>query len=482
MISLELESFAYDDGAVLADIAFTLGAGERALVVGASGSGKSTLARVLAGQFDTGQGHRFIGSLTVAGEQLVFAGSGSDPRIDPAAWAQHVGYVGQRAHAHLSMVCATVAEEIAFGLANRGVSAGRMHALVDLAAVRLGLSDLLERDPRRLSGGELQRVAIAAAVVGNPGLLVLDEPFKGLDVAGRRDLELLLAALGEIGTAIMQFEPMLPRGVAPATRVLVLSGGSMVAVGPDARGGEDLGRYGIGVDGAAADAAAPLVSAGAEDRMPAVRIRDLSFGYGAEPVLSIAALDVSSGEAVAVLGPNGSGKSTLLQHLNGLLRPDAGAVQVYREDLRGRPVGSLASTVGYLFQDTDQQLFEHTALREVTYGPRAAGVSRKEAERCAVEALAAVGLADVVHGHPHDLSFRDRRLVALASLMATGPRLWVLDEPTVGLDLRGREILARLLRRHVRDGGTLVMATHDEAFAKAVCSRMFRLGAAAATG
>lgn len=477
MISLELKSFAYDDGAVLTDIAFSLGAGERALMVGASGSGKSTLARVLAGQFDAGQGHRFVGTLSVAGEHLVFAGSGSDPRIDPAAWAQHVGYVGQRAHAHLSMVCATVAEEIAFGLANRGVPAGGMHALVDRAAARLGLTDLLERDPRRLSGGELQRVAIAAAVVGNPGLLVLDEPFKGLDAAGRRDLELLLAALGESGTAILQFEPMLPRDTDPANRVTVLSGGSMVAVGPDARGREDLGRYGIGVDGAVSDAA-PLMSAVQERTVPAVRIRDLRFGYGAEPVLSIAALDVSSGEGVAVLGPNGSGKSTLLQHLNGLLRPDAGTVQVYGEDLRGRPVGSLASTVGYLFQDTDQQLFEHTVLREVAYGPRVAGLPRKEAERCALEALAAVGLADVVHHHPHDLGFRDRRLVALASLMAAGPRLWVLDEPTVGLDLRGRDILARLLRGHLGDGGTLMMATHDEVFARAVCSRMFRLGAA----
>lgn len=140
-------------------------------------------------------------------------------------------------------------------------------------------------------------------------------------------------------------------------------------------------------------------------------------------------------------------------------------------------MGSLASTVGYLFQDTDQQLFEHTALREVAYGPTAAGLPRKEAERCAHEALTAVGLADVVHRHPHDLGFCDRRLVALASLVATGPRLWVLDEPTVGLDLRGRDILARLLWGHLGDGGTLMMATHDEAFARAVSSRIYRIGA-----
>jgi energy-coupling factor transporter ATP-binding protein EcfA2 len=226
VISLDLRSFMYDDGAGLADISLTVGAGERVLIVGASGSGKSTLARVVAGQFDSGQGHRLVGSLTVAGERLAFEGSESDPRIDPAAWAAHVGYVGQRAHAQLSMVCGTVAEEIAFGLANRGVPSGQMHEFVERVTERVGLRDLLERDPRRLSGGELQRVCIAAAVVGGPGLLVLDEPLKGLDVDGRRDIEVLLNELGQSGTAVLQFEPMLPSGLAPGSRLLVICGGT----------------------------------------------------------------------------------------------------------------------------------------------------------------------------------------------------------------------------------------------------------------
>ncbi|GAB3547202.1 hypothetical protein GCM10027404_08790 [Arthrobacter tumbae] len=482
MISLDLRSFAYDDddGAVLADVSLTLGAGERTLVVGASGSGKSTLAGVVAGHFDAGRGHRFVGSLSVAGERLVFEGSGSDPRIDPAAWAAQVGYVGQRAHGQLSMVCETVAEEIAFGLANRGVPTERMRELVIGTAARVGLSELIERDPRRLSGGELQRVCIAAAVVGNPGLLVLDEPFKGLDAVGRGEIDVLLNELMREGTAILQFEPMLPCDLDSRSRVIVLADGTVVE-GLRAEGGEDLRRYGVGLEGAAPDAE-PRSGFTVTDEAPVIQLRDLTFGYGDDPVLSIADLVIGRGEAVAVLGPNGAGKSTLLQHFNGLLRPTAGAVHVEGRDIRGHSTGALAATVGFLFQDSDQQLFELTVLREASYGPRAAGYSTKEAARLALQALGEVGMSDLVDAHPYDLCFRDRRLLALASLMATGPRIWVLDEPTVGLDLRGRELLGRLIRRHAAGGGTLVMATHDETFAEAVCSRAIRLNAGARVG
>lgn len=479
MISLDLRTFIYDDdGAGLADISLTVAAGERVLIVGASGSGKSMLARVVAGQFDAGQGHRFVGSVSVAGERLTFEGSDSDPRIDPAAWAAHVGYVGQRAHAQLSMVCGTVAEEIAFGLANRGIPAEQMRGLVQRTADRVGLNNLLERDPRRLSGGELQRVCIAAAVVDSPGLLVLDEPFKGLDAAGHRDIENLLDELARGGTAILQFEPMLPQDVDPLSRVLVLAEGTIVA---DRQGAGDLQAYGVGFEGTA-PAQESFAASDATEGVPAIQIRDLTFGYGENSVLSIADLEIRLGEAVAVLGPNGSGKSTLLQQLNGLLRPTTGTVHVYGRDVHGRSTGSLAATVGYLFQDSDQQLFERTVLREVSYGPRAAGRTAKEARELALRALADVGLSDLLDAHPHELSFRDRRLLAVASLMATGPGIWVLDEPTVGLDLQGRRVLAQLIRRHVWNGGTLLMATHDRGFADSVCTRSVRLSAAVTAG
>lgn len=208
---------------------------------------------------------------------------------------------------------------------------------------------------------------------------------------------------------------------------------------------------------------------------PVLEISGLHFSYDGVPALAVRDLRVYPGEAVAVLGPNGSGKSTLLQHVNGLLRPGCGSIRLIGREISGTPTGRLASTVGYLFQDTDQQLFERTVLKEVAYGPRAAGLSARKAEQRASTALAAVGLLDRAEVHPHDLGFTQRRLVALASILASGPSLWVLDEPTVGLDLAGREVLARVLRSHLDNGGSVLTATHDSSFGADVCTRGVRL-------
>jgi energy-coupling factor transport system ATP-binding protein len=186
-------------------------------------------------------------------------------------------------------------------------------------------------------------------------------------------------------------------------------------------------------------------------------------------------LRVGHREIIALTGANGSGKSTVLQLLNGLLRPSSGAVEVTGEVLGRRAVGRTAGSVGFLFQDTDQQLFERTVLREVSYGPAAAGRKRADAAERARAALAAVGLEQLAGEHPYELGFVQRRFVALASLIASGPALWALDEPTAGLDQRGRNRMARLILDHAAAGGAVVLATHDDAFAQAVCTRVLVL-------
>ncbi|MUK02926.1 ATP-binding cassette domain-containing protein [Vibrio cholerae] len=198
---------------------------------------------------------------------------------------------------------------------------------------------------------------------------------------------------------------------------------------------------------------------------------------GAGPGLERVNLTVAAGEIVAVRGSNGSGKSTLLQHLNGLYRADAGSVSVGGSPILHQPTGTLAGVVGYLFQDTDQQLFERTVLREVSYGPMAAGLRREDAARRASAALDGLGLGALADAHPYELGFVQRRLVALASIMATGPDVWALDEPTAGLDEATRTLFARLVTEHARAGGTVVMATHDAAFADAVSHRIVWLDA-----
>ncbi|RJT97511.1 ABC transporter ATP-binding protein [Arthrobacter frigidicola] len=286
---------------------------------------------------------------------------------------------------------------------------------------------------------------------------------------------------------------MLP-GAAPGhSRVLALVSGRPVSDGTlgQARTA-GLGRYAIGTEGSApvvlpdppqgwaAPAAAPGVSVKAGG--PLAELAGVSFSYrgegarGQAEVLRGVDLRVDPGDIVGLTGANGSGKSTLLQHLNGLLRASSGTVTVAGRPLgRRTATGRLAGAVGFLFQDTDQQLFERTVLREVAYGPAAAGAGREAAQERARTALAAVGLGHAAGEHPYELGFVERRLVAFASLIASGPAVWVLDEPTAGLDLRGRNRVGELLLGHAAAGGAVVLATHDEAFADALCTRVLEL-------
>ncbi|WP_159620186.1 ABC transporter ATP-binding protein [Arthrobacter zhaoguopingii] len=490
MIRLECSSYAYDGGPVaLSGVDLAVEPGALVHVVGPSGSGKTTLARLLAGQTGAGSGAQFRGALTLGGDRLGFAGGPGDPLIDPAAWSSTVAYAAQRTEGQLSMMSATVAEEIAFGPANRGVPAGELRAAVQATAARLGLTDLLDRDPRRLSGGQLRRTIIAAAVVGNPRVLILDEPFQGLDAGSRAEVARTLEVLRAAGTALVICAPMLPGSAPQRSRVLALVSGRPVFDGSVAQARTaGLERYAIGTEGSAPDLRrVPAAPAAPDVRQvqaagPLAELAGVSFSYrgegarGRAEVLRRVDLRVSPGDIVGLTGANGSGKSTLLQHLNGLLRASSGTVTVAGQPLgRRTPTGQLAGAVGYLFQDTDQQLFERTVLREVTYGPAAAAAGREAAQERARTALAAVGLGHAAGEHPYELGFVERRLVAFASLIASGPAVWVLDEPTAGLDLRGRNRVAELLLGHAAAGGAVVLATHDGAFADALCTRILEL-------
>ncbi|WP_052274209.1 ABC transporter ATP-binding protein [Arthrobacter sp. L77] len=481
MIALDSTGFAYDDGArALAGVALTVEAGDHLVVVGASGSGKTTLARLLAGMTGADAGSTFTGTLTLDDETVRFRGLPGDPRIDPARWSARVAYVAQGAWGQLSMMSSTVAEEIAFGPANRGMPARELRQAVDDVAAALKLTSLLGRDPRRLSGGQLQRTIIAAAVVQRPEVIVLDEPFQGLDDDAARDVAGAMEALRRNGTGVVVCAPMLPRHAPQGARVLALADGRSVFEGPLAEARRaGLQRFGIGTEGEPlrlGDDAAPRPVGPTVPEL--VAVRGLGFRYppepgSAAPPAGLAGVDLSvrAGEVVAVRGPNGSGKSTLLQHLNGLSRADTGSVTAGGVRIDRQPTGTLAATVGYLFQDTDQQLFERTVLREVSYGPRAVGLRKDDAARRAVLAFDALGLGALADAHPYELCFVQRRMVALASLIATGPAVWALDEPTAGLDEPARHLLATVLSRHTRDGGCVLMATHDAAFADAVAHR-----------
>ena len=175
-------------------------------------------------------------------------------------------------------------------------------------------------------------------------------------------------------------------------------------------------------------------------------------------------LSIAAGERIAIVGQNGSGKSTLVRHFNGLLRPTSGRVLVDGSDAGGRRVADLARTVGLAFQDPDRQIFAGTVRSEVAFGPRNVGLRGAELEAAVDRALTAAGLERDAATKPYDLGFSRRKLLALASILAMGTPIVVLDEPTTGQDARGMDRVQRIVADLSAAGRTVIAVSHDMRF------------------
>jgi energy-coupling factor transport system ATP-binding protein len=217
------------------------------------------------------------------------------------------------------------------------------------------------------------------------------------------------------------------------------------------------------------------------DRDVALRTEGLVHVYdGATRALDGVDFSIGRGERVAIVGQNGSGKSTLVRHFNGLLRPTEGRVFVDGVDVAGRRVAHLATTVGLAFQDPDRQIFAGKVRTEVAFGPRNLGRRGTELEQAIDDALVATGLDKDAQTNPYDLGYSRRKLLALASILAMGTPVVVLDEPTTGQDARGVERIHRIVADLSAAGRTVVAISHDmrfvaEAFERVIVMRDGRI-------
>ena len=466
----------------LHEIDLRVARGELLGVAGENGAGKSTLALALAGLIPR-----------VIRAQV----SGSIELSSPDA---HVGIVFSSPHNQISATKATVREELAFGLENLGVPRADMDARIDAALAALRVDHLAERFPFELSGGEQQRVAIASILVMGTQVLVLDEPTAQLDPASTRLVGELLRDVATSGTAVVVAEHA-PVILGEADRVAVLHEGRLVAVGGPltALGSATLGPVGLepptivrlaelagltgprvpadeelasglrsglgrGVEampGSVSGASIPWIPVRSHPPTP-VEVDDLTHRYanGVEALRGVS-LRIAPGETVAIVGQNGSGKTTLVKHLNGLLRPATGEVRIDGRSLLGRRVDEIAGTVGFVFQDPDDQLFGRSVEREVAFGPRNLQLDAATVERLVEAALGATGLADERRTNPYDLDRSRRKLVALASILAMDPAVLVLDEPTTGQDAPGVRRIGEIVEAFRDAGRTVIAITHD---------------------
>jgi energy-coupling factor transport system ATP-binding protein len=211
--------------------------------------------------------------------------------------------------------------------------------------------------------------------------------------------------------------------------------------------------------------------------MTEIRLEGVGFVYpdGTRALESVS-LEIAPGEAVAIVGQNGSGKSTLVRHFNGLLRPTEGRVLHDGADVAGERVAALAARVGIVFQNPDRQIFAGKVRDEVAFGPRILGRSATEAAAAGTAALDAVGLADALDSNPYDLGYSRRKLLAVASVLAMGTPVLVLDEPTTGQDARGIARVQEVVRATVAAGRTVIAISHDMRFVAESFGRIVVMG------
>lgn len=193
-----------------------------------------------------------------------------------------------------------------------------------------------------------------------------------------------------------------------------------------------------------------------------ISINDLHFTYpGGVDALRGISLEINPGEQVAIVGQNGAGKTTLVRHFNGLLQPTAGSVQIGDWDTREHSVAKLASRVGYVFQNPDEQLFSRDVLTEVAFGPKNLGYEKNKVDELVRRALSLTELNDKTGTNPYDLSPTWRKMVALASIIAMDTPIVIFDEPTTGQDAVNIGRIVNVISELKKEGKTVVTITHD---------------------
>ena len=519
MIEFEDVFFTYrtqpDDEPALDGVSFEIERGSFAGITGPTDAGKSTTSRAMAGYVPHFFEGTFSGRVAVDGQETTETTVG--------ALSDRVGMLFENPFDQLTGSSTTVFEEVAFGLVNRGLPKSEIIDKVAESLETVGLADQLARNPRQLSGGQTQRLALASILALDPELLVLDEPTSQLDPQGTEEVFDIIAGMEGSEYTVVVVSQDLQRLASSLDRLIVLEEGAkrydgepedvlaqddisqLVHVPTTVRIGRRLRSEGLAdeskplpldfetavaeleghvrmdrklVDRQASDGedVKPSTNATTDDGMPLVRLDDVHYRYS-ESIHALRGISATlDGGCICLVGQNGAGKSTLAKHLNGLLTPTDGRVLVRGTDTREARTAELARDIGLSFQNPDSQLFHDTVDAELRYGPHNLGFSEEATDEAVESALEQMGLEDVRSKNPYDMGIARRKQVAVASVLAMDTPGVVLDEPTGGQDAPGTDLLTRVVRELVANEKVVVIITHDIEFVRDTADRVVALG------
>ena len=470
--------------------------GQFIAILGHNGSGKSTLAKQMNAILTPTEGTMWV--------------DGKDTRVEANVWdvRQTAGMVFQNPD---NQIIGTVVEEdVGFGPENLGVPTEEIWKRVEESLSAVGMIEYRHHSPNKLSGGQKQRVAIAGVVAMRPKCIVLDEPTAMLDPNGRQEVLRTIEELRKREKVTVILITHYMEEVVGADRVIVMDKGHVVLEGTAREVFSQIERlkeYRLDVPQVTllahelrkkgypipqgilttdellavlseckkTDVKTQVLASETKNVLqnveePLLKVDHINYVYSPgnafeKHALKDISLDIYEGEFIGIIGHTGSGKSTLIQHLNGLIKATDGAIFYKGENIYGEKYNlrELRNNVGLVFQYPEHQLFETDVLADVCFGPKNQGLSQEECKERAIDALKLVGLPEKYYAvSPFDLSGGQKRRVAIAGVLAMKPKVLVLDEPTAGLDPKGRDEILEQIAYLQREGNlTVVLVSHS---------------------
>ena len=481
MITFSNVSLIYPNSrkTILENLTFTVDESELILVIGLTGAGKSSFMKLINGVIPHHTSGILSGEIIVDGKTTNL--------LKPGELSGVIGIVGQ--NPLNGFVTNKVEDEIAFGLETNGfapeVMRKRVEELIDL----LSLQSIRNRNLNSLSGGEQQRVAIASALVMNPKVLVLDEPTSALDpIAAEEVLAIINKLVHDLGLTVIMAEHKLERVIHFVDRIVLVNGDGKVDIGTPA---EVMSRTSINppivkiakklnlksIPLSVRDLKrvsmnwkfkVPIKSEVIQHNKQVIEVMNLEVSYQLVKAISGLNLQIHAGEIVALMGRNGAGKSSLLRAIAGANNNHSGTVKVLDKNPALLVGSQLVRLIGYVPQEPADLFYGTSVAKECQSADQdnqlAAGTTQKILRQLST------GIDNALH--PRDISEGQKLILAIAIVLATDPKILILDEPTRGLDYQAKEVLVEILSKLAKSGTTIIMASHDVELVAEVASRV----------